>query len=77
MSCNCVEEVNQRIKDKNVRIGVGLTLIENKRLSVVVLVAAEKIDKKKRGRVPSLIATYCPFCGKKWEEDKGENETAE
>lgn len=29
------------------------------------------IDAKKRGKVPPMIATYCPFCGEEYAKDSG------
>jgi hypothetical protein len=34
------------------------------------ILSVEKIDKKKRTPLPSLLATFCPFCGVKYEDGK-------
>jgi len=33
----------------------------------VVVVETAKIDTKKRGRPPVMLASFCPFCGEKYD----------
>lgn len=65
--CDCVKKFDEYLKPHNGRIAVGLQVTESLDLRPRLLVATEKIDKSKRKAVPSVMASYCPFCGEKAE----------
>ncbi len=60
--CNCIEEINKALADKNTSIEVNW-LDE----AAKAIVSTVKIDTKKRGAPTCLFASYCPFCGCKYE----------
>lgn len=67
--CECVKKIDAQLASKNVRIGMAMsTSPDMSRLTSRLLVGIEKIDKKSRKPVPFVVATFCPFCGLKWEE---------
>lgn len=55
----CFKELNKELEQHNTKLVGNLLGID------YVLVETEKIETKKRGRPKSVIASYCPFCGKK------------
>jgi hypothetical protein len=57
----CFVQADKFLADKNARLATNLLNDSN------VFVEVEKLDEKIRGRLPVMIATYCPFCGKKLE----------
>lgn len=57
VKCKCVRKVNKILLEKNARLVT--TLLTGKVACVV-----EKADDTKRGKLPYMLASYCPFCGK-------------
>ena len=71
-SCDCQDHVNEQLKPYN-------TFVESKMLmsfetgkfreSTPMIVTA-KIDSKKRQPAMPIFCAYCPFCGKKYPDEK-------
>lgn len=64
----CFEKFDGRLEPYNARLAFALTYTEKKgldQLEARLLITTEKTDKHKRGAVPSVVATHCPFCGAK------------
>lgn len=76
--CTCLIELNRKLVDsgRNTRIVlpilVDFTTGKQTRGGGAV-VATEKIDTSKRGKAALLFASYCPFCGEKYEPAKEAN----
>jgi hypothetical protein len=69
--CDCQEAVNKRLAFSNAKIAFGLmwTADANPRVDVMPpTIVLEKIDKSKRGKLPTLMASCCPFCGERYPE---------
>lgn len=67
--CDCREAVNKRLEVGNAKIAFGLMWTPGANPSVDQMpptIVLEKIDKRKRGRLPTLMATCCPFCGERY-----------
>lgn len=64
-SCSCVEKVNEQLAKFNTRLErpmlLNLTTGESR---CGLEIAAAKVNPKLRGRKKTVLATYCPFCGK-------------
>lgn len=60
--CDCITEVNTKLAEHNTC--VSMPLIGRQQPFVMT----EKVDEKKRGKVPLLFASCCPFCGEKYPE---------
>lgn len=60
--CDCITRVNADLRAHNGKI--TLPLIGRQQ----PFVQTNKLDEKKRGKVPLLFATFCPFCGSKYPE---------
>ena len=67
MSHDCFEKFDAKLAEHNGRLAIGLQVTKTMGLKARLLIATEKIDKSKRGPVPSVMASYCPFCGVKLE----------
>lgn len=68
--CDCREAVNKRLAVSNARIAFGFTFASNKMDLAPPMIVLEKLDEKKRGKPPTLLATCCPFCGERYPEDE-------
>lgn len=68
--CNCLEQVNEELLQHNTRLKRELMLnfkTGEATMTKQVFLATEKVDsKKKREPAKSVLASYCPFCGKKY-----------
>lgn len=66
--CDCRAAVNQRLEVSNAKIAYGFTFDAHAGMKLSTpMIVLEKIDKKKRGTPPTLLATCCPFCGERYE----------
>lgn len=63
--CKCADAVDAELAAKNGRLAFGFTVREGRMELTRPLIQLEKLDGKKRGKLPSLVASYCPFCGEK------------
>lgn len=62
--CNCINLVNEVLKEKNACLVSTISFSANpSRVGLMI----EKYDPKKRGRLPTVAANYCPFCGEKYQ----------
>lgn len=61
MACGCINMMNGRLAEHN---GQLVTTLFGTPKAVI---GSEKIISKKRGQPPVAIASYCPFCGVKYD----------
>lgn len=59
--CDCISEFNAKLREHN---AVMVTTLFGTQKAVI---NTEKLDSKKRGRPPVVIATFCPFCAEPYE----------
>jgi len=59
--CDCIQKTNEMLREHNARL--VSTMFRN---PDVVIVTTEKIDSKKRGKPPIMLASNCPFCGENY-----------
>ena len=83
MSCNCIEEVEERAKDVFLEQNPDKEIVENVALSHTALMldkyrgvelhgkvtAKYKDGKRNRNWEANLRFKYCPFCGKKYKAE--------
>jgi len=67
MTCDCMKQVNEKLASHNGRLATGFQMTADMGIKMRLLLATEKLDKKKRKPVPTVTASYCPFCGTKAE----------
>mgnify|MGYP001561093374 CR=1 FL=1 len=70
--CNCIAEIENALKDTNTRLDVPIVLnSKSGELSANrVTITTAKRDQKKRKEASRIFASYCPFCGKKYNEQQ-------
>ena len=68
--CNCVNELNKQLEERKTEIVQRIHFDQKTgdlKLSPPVI-ATKWVDKKPREKsLPVLIATFCPFCGEKYD----------
>ena len=64
--CDCIEKLNNKLEPHNTAVSVSMDLFGGGPDKAVV--ATVKADDSKRGRPKALIASYCPFCGTKYDD---------
>jgi len=71
--CGCRSRVNKDLAEMNARIADGFLFTHTGPLARMDLapptIVLEKIDARKRGKLPNLLAAFCPFCGEKYPEE--------
>ncbi len=66
VSCSCANLVDNRLRDFNTRLVKQICLnMDTRSADAALTIATEKIDAKKRAPKKTVLATYCPFCGRK------------
>ncbi len=64
MSCECIAEVNKKLAERNTQILLPMFVMKG---PVVPFVETRKLNEKKRGKPVAMFASFCPFCGLKYE----------
>ncbi len=67
--CDCVKNMDAHLKDHNAQLAFGFQTTKSMNLVSRLLVGTEKIDKTKRKPLPHVMASFCPFCGVKMNEE--------
>ena len=65
--CDCLKQVNEGLVAHNGKVSTGFQITADMGIKMRILIATEKLDKAKRKPVPALTASFCPFCGEKFE----------
>lgn len=68
--CTCNTRINAGLKANNAQLAFGFVLSDadgaSRGMSMASpLIMLEKLDRARRGAMPILMATFCPFCGVK------------
>lgn len=65
--CQCVELANECLEESNACLVLSqlINVKTGKTSTGPPQLMLEKIDTKKRKRLPTLFCTYCPICGTK------------
>lgn len=68
--CNCIEQVNKQLEDSNAKVAqylqVNFKTGEATMSNPMVAVEKKIHSSRTRTKLPSLICSFCPFCGKKY-----------
>jgi hypothetical protein len=65
--CDCITKVQKSLVEYNTQVDVCLGIRDNTFKFLDVYLGTHKIDKKKRGQPKNVVASYCPFCGEKYD----------
>ena len=69
MTCDCIDQMNAKLADKNTRLHVTFSFPRDGSPSQTFpLIGTEKIETRKRGSACLAIPSYCPFCGVSYRE---------
>ncbi|WP_295441570.1 hypothetical protein [uncultured Thiodictyon sp.] len=68
-SCDCIDQVDVDLAKRGVRLITttpmkGLALLEQR-----VTLAVERTDSRSRRPLPSVHGTFCPICGRKYDNE--------
>ena len=63
--CDCNKQMTEALKEHNANLDIPMNL-QGKGTKVVI--ATRKRDSSRRVKLPFLFATYCPFCGVKYDD---------
>lgn len=66
--CVCRAKIDEKLAEKNARVASGFTASFDDGPTRVMrlappMILLEKVDKNKRGKLPVMLSSYCPFCG--------------
>lgn len=74
MNCDCIPRIDEKLAEQNFALDTSFLLGENLSLSGVTLSVGthwKDSSKKVRGKKPpTIVVTFCPFCGKKATKDE-------
>jgi hypothetical protein len=64
MACTCISQINAspEMREANIELALVFTLTGD----CIVEIKTVKVNKDKRGRRERVVATFCPFCGKRY-----------
>lgn len=67
-NCKCLDLVQKKLLTErpNTRLQTAFTM---RGRVIGPLLAVEKIDPKKRTKLPTIVCGYCPICGKRLNND--------
>ncbi len=73
MNCDCITRIDEQLAPQNYALDLTFVLGEDlslSRSSLSVSTHWKDLSKKVRGKKPpTILVTFCPFCGKKAEGD--------
>jgi hypothetical protein len=67
MACECIRKINQQLEPHGLSLCEAFDLSGKKQ--TLLEVATARIDGGKRKPATHVFATYCPFCGKKLNDE--------
>lgn len=67
--CECIRLINEQLEERNTHISRKIAYKDGELKVLGAVIETYKIDSKKRGKPFTLLASYCPFCGEKYDSD--------
>ncbi len=65
--CNCVEDVNEKLKSRNTRLSQAMVFGGTK--GDALMLETEQVETGRgKAKAVSMFLSYCPFCGEKYED---------
>lgn len=78
--CNCIREINSKLTKSGINAELDVPFIVDPITkdirAEIVTISTCKRDESKRGKsvTVTVFASYCPFCGERYEQDANEEE---
>lgn len=69
MACACIEELDEQLKPKNLKVETMLSLGRDGSSELYPAMACALIEKRRGQRAPVLAPTFCPFCGVRYRSE--------
>jgi len=66
--CTCIEDSSDELAKKNIMLIVPFRLSARIMKADRVLIQIKKRDKRIKKPLPNLFASFCPFCGKQYQD---------
>lgn len=68
MSCDCIKQMDAKLAPHNTRLAVtfGFSRATGKSVTLPTILV-EKVESRKRGSEALAIASFCPFCGERYD----------
>lgn len=66
--CDCAGKVTEQLNSQGAELKVSYSLMTG---LVRTYVVTEKVDPRSRTKLVPLLATFCPFCGEKYQLSNG------
>jgi hypothetical protein len=67
MPCTCIEEMNVKLVDYNTKLCLTFGWTKDGNTFTRPHIETEKIEKRMRKGPAVAVATFCPFCGERYE----------
>lgn len=64
--CDCIAKIDEHLSQYNTKLNAALGVIDGQIYLLGVKIETYKINTKQRGPAKKVVATYCPFCGEKY-----------
>lgn len=65
--CDCIRMVNEKLEQYNTRVDRTLAVVDGTFKVMGAVIRSSKIDEGKSGKPMQITASFCPFCGEKYE----------
>lgn len=75
MTCNCIETLDAELASYNTRILLPIMLGSDKTARVMIRTEQIETGRGKKKKV-GMFASFCPFCGIKYEDEGGDHASA-
>ena len=70
--CDCIKTLDAKLKDQGVGIWATIPLTGGPSVALIPLIRLDKHEIETRRNKPKMVAaTYCPWCGERYQDVAG------